>query len=140
MQVAHLDLDTLAWLPEPPPRRAPLEQSAQQINRFLQANDGWVIEGCYSDLLALVMSSATEVIFMNLPVALCIDNARKRPWEPHKYKSKAEQDANLNMLVDWIAQYPHREDEFSHTSHMALYNNFAGVKRMIEKNDQFTVR
>jgi len=97
-------------------------------------NDGWVIEGCYGDLLALAAPQAAEIIFMNLPVALCIENARKRPWEPHKYASKQAQDENLQLLIAWIGQYEERDDVFSYRAHAAFYDQFSGQKMMFTTN------
>lgn len=134
--LAHLDLDTLAWLPGMPPQRAPVAESAAAITAFDASNPGWVIEGCYADLLQLVTGAATEIIFLNLSVAACRDNARKRPWEPHKYPSKEAQDANLDMLLDWISQYADRQDEFSYASHQKIYDTFTGAKRMLRENPQ----
>ncbi len=128
--LAHLDLDNLAWLPTTPPKRAPLAQSKLQIEAFTQANKNWVIEGCYADLLELVAEQASEIIFMNLDVQMCVENAKNRPWEPHKYESKAAQDKNLGMLVDWIKQYDQRKDEFSQVAHQRFYDGFAGKKTM----------
>ena len=68
---------------------------------------------------------------MNLPIELCIENAKNRPWEPHKYDSKAAQDANLAMLIDWIAQYNQRTDTFSKSAHQKLYDEFSGNKNSV---------
>ena len=133
--MSHLDLDTLAWLPIVPPERKPLGESESEILNFIDSNDGWVIEGCYSDLLETAIPFSNEVIFMNLPVESCIENARNRPWEPHKYESKEAQDSNLGMLIDWISQYSKRTDTFSEASHTVLYQKYAGKKRMITKNE-----
>lgn len=135
LDLAHLDLDTLAWLPTNPPSRKPLAESEQAISEFINAHKNWVIEGCYSDLLAYAADYANQAIFMNLPVALCQNNARNRPWEPHKYDSKASQDANLEMLLNWISDYPNRDDEFSLQAHLSLYNQFPHTKKMIIKNE-----
>lgn len=132
--LSHLDLDTLAWQPLMPPARKPLQESAAAITSFINLCNGWVIEGCYADLLALALPFANEIIFMNLPVDACISNARNRPWEPHKYRSKQEQDNNLAMLVDWIARYPVRTDTFSQAAHIQLYEQYAGKKRMVTGN------
>ncbi|RLE22488.1 MAG: hypothetical protein DRJ65_13775 [Acidobacteria bacterium] len=51
---AHLDLDTVAWQEgHETPTRKSLTESRNQIKPFLAKNENWVIEGCYSDLLAL---------------------------------------------------------------------------------------
>ncbi|MBD2859515.1 AAA family ATPase [Spongiibacter sp. KMU-158] len=146
--LAHLDLDTVAWKTsselEPsssqtqrPPERMPLQESWQQLAPFINDHSGWVIEGCYTDLLELLASHASEIIFMNLSVEDCIANAKRRPWEPHKYESKAAQDANLMMLLDWIAQYPERDDTFSLKAHQQFYEGFGGDKIVIAKNVNF---
>ena len=93
--LAHLDLDTLAWLPEAPPRRMPVAESGRRIDAFLRGKDEWVIEGCYTDLLELAADTASDIIFMNPGIEQCVANARNRPWEPHKYESREAQDANL---------------------------------------------
>lgn len=132
--LAHLDLDTLAWQATEPPQREPLAVSQSQITEFTALNNAWVIEGCYSDLLEMALPFSNEMIYMNLPIASCIENARNRPWEPHKYPSKEAQDRNLDMLVEWIADYSVRTDTFSEAAHHALYENYAGSKRMILRN------
>ncbi len=133
--LAHLDLDTLAWKPTTPPERVPLQQSALEITKFIDSDVGWVIEGCYSDLLEIALPFSNEIIFMNLPIAACIENAKKRPWEPHKYDSKESQDSNLEMLIDWISQYSERTDTFSEYAHKWLYEQYSGEKNMVICNE-----
>ena len=132
--LAHLDLDTLAWLPTTPPKRKPLPDSQKDILNFIKDNDGWVIEGCYSDLLQMAIEDSNELIFMNLPVEVCILNAKNRPWEPHKYESSEAQDKNLEMLIEWISQYNERDDTFSKAAHEKLYEHYRGRKSMIITN------
>ena len=132
--LAHLDLDTLAWLPQMPPRRRPLDESIADILAFIHDHDQWVIEGCYADLLAAVTGHASELIFLDLPVEDCVSNARNRPWEPHKYPSEEAQNANLEMLIDWIRQYDSRSDTFSKAAHQALYEGFTGPKTRLTSN------
>ncbi|WP_444922502.1 AAA family ATPase [Microbulbifer sp. CnH-101-G] len=134
--LAHLDLDTLAWLPTSTPERMPLEKSRVKIEAFLKIHKSWVIEGCYTDLLELLSDQATEIIFMDLSVDQCIENARSRPWEPHKYESKEAQDSNLNMLVNWIKEYQNRSDTFSYQAHLNFYNVFQRKKTIYAENQE----
>ena len=134
--LAHLDLDTLAWEAVVPPERKPLEESKKEIQNFIHSNESWVIEGCYTDLLELAKENASEIIFINLPIEMCISNARNRPWEPHKYESKQAQDENLNMLIDWIKQYSERTDTFSKAAHQEFYGRYIGDKRMMTCNEK----
>jgi len=132
--VFHLDLDALAWSSTSPPVRAALDESRKAIFSLISKHKNWVVEGCYTDLLEILESNCDEIIFMNLPIEDCISNAKARPWEPHKYKSKAAQDQNLDMLIAWIEQYHERDDTFSYTAHEEFYNNYRGTKKMITRN------
>jgi len=132
--MVHLDLDTIAWEPGHPPVRKTLAESAKAMESLLADSEGWVIEGCYADLAALALPRCTELIFMDLPIAACIENARSRPWEPHKYDSPEAQDANLSMLIDWISEYETRDGEFSRAAHAALFDGYSGTKARITEN------
>lgn len=137
-KLAHLDLDVLAWKDTMPPERQEFKSTAIEIDNFKRKNKGWVIEGCYSDLLRYSMRDATEIVFLNPGVEACIVNAKARPWEEHKYSTKEAQDKNLSMLIEWIRQYPYREDEFSLNAHLKLYNEFIGLKIEYNSNTRNT--
>ena len=134
--IAHFDLDEIAWLPCEVPKRAPVGQSAVKIEEFTSFHEHWVIEGCYADLIELAAPLATEMIFLNLSVDDCVKNAKMRDWEPHKYATKDAQDANLEMLISWIKDYPKRTDSCSLNAHLALYKNFDGKKRLVTTREK----
>jgi adenylate kinase family enzyme len=131
----HLDLDTLAWEPGTPPRRRVVADSARAITAFLGVNDRWVIEGCYADLLDVALPRCTTLVWLDPGIEACVANARLRPWEPHKYPSKAAQDANLDMLIGWIRDYEARRDVFSRAAHRALFDGFAGDKHALRSRE-----
>jgi hypothetical protein len=134
--LVHLDLDTIAWEVGDPPQRTSLEKAGAEMEAFLGAATGWAIEGCYADLIELVLPESTEIIFLDLPVQDCIANAKARPWEPHKYESPEAQNANLSMLIDWISQYPYRDGEFSRGAHAALFRDYPGKKTIVTSNSR----
>lgn len=123
---AVLDLDTVAWLPGDEPQRRPLEESAAELDGFCQRHAHWVIEGCYASLIAVALQYRPTLIFLNPGVASCEAHCRARPWEPHKYASRAEQDARLEALLDWVRGYAHRNDELSLAGHRAVFDRYDG--------------
>lgn len=129
--LAHLDLDTIAWEADAPPKRRQLEDSRLELNHFMSRNRRWVIEGCYSDLLLHVLNFSNRILFLNPGVEACIANAKQRPWEPHKYSSMQEQNKMLPKLIEWIREYYERSDEMSYQSHLKLFRNFEGTKEEI---------
>lgn len=128
LQLDHLDLDTVAWKPDSPGTREELENSKRAILEFCDTHPNWVVEGCYADLLRHATAIATHLCFLNPGTEQCQTNCRNRPWESHKYPSKSAQDKNLNMLLDWVAQYEAREDEFSLAAHRNIFDSFNGPK------------
>lgn len=133
----HLDLDLLAWSDSREPARKPLAESINEIDDYLSNTNGWVIEGCYADLLEHVIEVANEIVFLNPGKETCIQHCCDRPWESHKYASKQEQDNNLNMLIDWVRQYDSRDDEFSLAAHKSLFNAYVGKKTEILKGQSY---
>ena len=127
-KLSHLDLDTLAWRAESPPQRRPFSESKSEIEGFIFTHPSWVIEGCYSDLLEVAANHCSEMIFLNPGTEACVRNCQARPWEPHKYPSKEAQDANLEMLIEWVKAYESRQDEFSLSAHRKLFESFTGKK------------
>jgi adenylate kinase family enzyme len=125
----HLDLDSLAW-GDTAVRREPSE-SEREIHGFLATHPQWVVEGCYGDLLEVVLPHASELRFLNPGVEACVANCRARPWEPEKYASPEEQDERLEFLIGWVRDYEHRSDEYSLARHSRIFDAFAGPKQEI---------
>lgn len=127
--LVHLDLDQLAW--QSPGVRRPLGESEAAIDAFVGEHSGWIVEGCYGDLLEAVLPHCTEIRFLNPGVESCVAHCRARPWEPDKYPSKAAQDEKLEFLLGWVRDYETRTDEYSLARHRAIYDRFEGRKMEI---------
>lgn len=125
---AHLDLDVIAWMSDQPGVRIAYDESVRELMRFIEGSSHWVIEGCYSGLLTKAAAYCTEMIFLNPGIEACVENCLARPWEPHKYSSREAQDANLEMLLDWVRAYESRGDEFSLQEHRKLFDAHKGNK------------
>ncbi|MBL1209284.1 shikimate kinase [Geminocystis sp. GBBB08] len=126
--LAHLDLDLIAWEAQKTPIRRSLSSSLQEIMTFINKNENWVIEGCYGDLIREILPYTNLLIFLNIGVETCLENAKKRSWEKHKYDTPEAQEANLSMLESWIKGYFLRNDEFSFSWHQQLFESFTGQK------------
>ena len=137
--MSHLDLDVLAWQDTVPPIRCPLSESIEKIDEFINNHSKWVIEGCYADLLSHALRQADELVFLNQGIDTCVSNARKRPWEAHKYSSLEKQNQNLEMLISWIRQYADRDDEFSLLAHTRLFNEFPRLKKECKLNSEIKI-
>ncbi len=127
-----LDLDSIAWEPGMPPVRSAPETARARLGAFCDAAPAWIVEGCYAELAQAALAWRPELVFLNPGEAVCLANCRSRPWEPHKHASAADQDAALPYLLEWVAGYYRRDDEFSLARHRALFDAYDGPKRELE--------
>ncbi len=124
-----LDLDTVAWQPGQVavPRDPLLAQ--REVDSFCTQHASWVVEGCYADLVAVTLRFAPILLLLNPGTEVCQEHCRNRPFEPHKYASKAEQDERLPFLLAWVAEYETREGPMSLRGHRQLFDAYRGPKK-----------
>jgi len=126
-----LDLDTVAWEPNKiAVPRAPADAIAD-VKAFCEVNRDWVIEGCYAGLIHTALQFSPTLLFLEPGVDACLANCRSRPWEPHKYQSKREQDEKLQFLFSWVREYYSREGDLSLVAHQALFDGYQGPKHKL---------
>ena len=127
----RLDLDEVAW--EPGKIAVPRDPAAARadVARFCESHPGWIIEGCYAGLIGAALAYDPTLIFLDPGVELCLEHCRARPWEPHKYESKAQQDQQLEFLLAWVRTYETRDDDMSRAAHEACFAAYAGAKQRL---------
>lgn len=126
--LARLDLDSIVWEPGKVAVQRSPAAIATSLETFLSTHGRWVIEGCYGELVDAASSHCTELVFLNPGLETCLEHNRCRPWEPHKYTSKEEQDAMLQNLQAWVAGYYERKDQWSYHAHRKIFDAFTGRK------------
>ncbi|QDU66066.1 hypothetical protein [Engelhardtia mirabilis] len=89
-----LDLDTVAWEPGLEPVLRPTADAARRVLEFCAAREGWIVEGCYAGLVEATLHLGPELVFLDPGLEVCLAHCRARPWEPHKYPTKAAQDTS----------------------------------------------
>lgn len=124
----HLDLDTLVWEPGRIAVPRDPESARADLLAFIGGHEAWVVEGCYGDLAQAALPHCTELVFMNPGLDVCLENNRRRPWEPHKYASMEDQQGKLAFLLEWVAGYYTRDDAMSYACHRRLFDGFAGAR------------
>jgi len=120
--LAHLDLDSIVWEPGRIAVQRPADAVLASLKEFIAAAPGWVIEGCYGELVEAASAHCTELVFLNPGLEACRANNLRRPWEPHKYAYLEEQNAMLPALQAWVAEYYIRDDAWSYSAHRRLFD------------------
>lgn len=107
----------------------PAVDAQAEVREFCCGQDRWIVEGCYAELIAAALESNPKLLFLNPGLQVCLENCRTRPWEPHKYPSIQEQNANLMSLLSWVAEYYTRTGDLSLRGHIDCFALYLGVKR-----------
>jgi adenylate kinase family enzyme len=126
--LAQLDLDSIVWEPGKIAVQRPSESVIADLLSFMDSHPAWVIEGCYGNLVEAASGHCTLMVFLNPGVEACLANNAARPWEPHKYASREDQDAMLSKLQEWVVGYYQREDAWSYRAHREIFDSFTGPK------------
>jgi adenylate kinase family enzyme len=128
---ALLDLDSVAWVPGEIAVARPTEHALADVQSFCSSNGQWVVEGCYASLIERALLLRPLLLFLNPGVDHCIANCQARPWEPHKYRSKQEQDERLEYLLAWVREYYYRDGENSFIAHRSCFDSYTGRKQEV---------
>ena len=126
--IPHLDLDSVVWEPNQIAVQRSPEAIRHSLEQFLARHDRWVIEGCYGELVEAAAPRCTQLVFLNPGLAACLANNARRPWEPHRDASLAQQDAMLATLRVWVTDYYHRTDQWSYEAHRRIFDAHTGAK------------
>ena len=130
-RLAQLDLDTIAWKPGETPELRETAEAAGDVRAFCESHERWVVEGCYAGLVHAALDYSPILLFLEPGVEACLAHCRSRPWEPHKYASKAEQDEKLEFLLAWVQDYYSRRGDLSLAAHQQLFDAYTGPKRKL---------
>ncbi len=131
---AVLDLDTIYWQQNVIAVKRSVAAARDDLDRFC-SRDGWIVEGCYGDLIERAFHWRPELIFLNPGKSVCLANCSNRPWEPHKYASQGEQDSRAEALLSWVSEYYTRDGEMSFARHRELFIAYDGPKREITQQE-----
>jgi adenylate kinase family enzyme len=131
--LAVLDLDLVAWEPSQPAVARADALAEADVATFCTSHTRWVVEGCYGNLIEAVFPFQPLLIFLNPGRESCTAHCMNRPWEPHKYPSKQEQDANLQFLLSWVAEYYTRDGPMSLDAHRAVFDKYTGRKVELQR-------
>ncbi|HEU4670853.1 MAG TPA: shikimate kinase [Dyella sp.] len=126
--LSHLDLDSIVWEPGKIAVQRQPDDIAASLDEFIGSEASWVIEGCYGELVQAASMHCTELVFLNPGCDACLANNLQRPWEPHKYATREEQDSMLANLQAWVAAYYTRDDEWSYSAHRRIFDAYPGNK------------
>lgn len=136
--ISVLDLDTVAWEPDQVAVARPSDLATSDVFRFCRSHESWIVEGCYATLVDASLQFQPWLLVLDPGVDRCRRNCLDRPWEPHKYASKEEQDKGLEFLLNWVEEYYSRDGDMSLQAHKALFDRYTGPKEWLTELPRLT--
>jgi hypothetical protein len=122
LKIAPIDLDAVHW--EPGGVQVPRDNEvARAIVRQIASHDIWIMEGVYGWLAQEILSRATALIWLDMPMEDCLDNLRSRGPNP------GSDEKSFAALLAWTAAYQERQTSSSSMGHGRLFTAFRGWKR-----------
>lgn len=115
----------------------PASRARADLDAFCGRSAAWIVEGCYGELVAAILQRSPLLVLLDPGEAACVAHCRARPWEQHKYASRAEQDERLGFLLDWVAAYYTRQDSMSLHGHRALFDDYDGPKCDLRRPERY---
>lgn len=102
IHVKPIHLDQLAFLPNSNWKRRDSDSFLALHNEAIK-QDGWVIDGNYSISLSQRLLTATSVVWLDLPLILCLKRYILRSLPIHKRYGKL--DGASNEFSFWLAKH-----------------------------------
>jgi adenylate kinase family enzyme len=85
--------------------------------------DTWIMEGVYGQLVNMVLSRVTALIWIDLPEGECTENIRQRGMQGE------ESDEQFQDLLNWVAEYRTRTKNWnSSEAHSRMFAAYSGSK------------
>ncbi|EJC82889.1 adenylate kinase-like kinase [Rhizobium leguminosarum bv. trifolii WSM2297] len=95
--------------------------------------ESWVMEGVYGQLVNMVLSRVTALIWIDLPEEACIANVKERGIQG------GESETQFVDLLKWVAEYRIRKNNWnSFDAHAQLYSAFSGSKWLLADREAVT--
>ncbi|MEM8638726.1 MAG: hypothetical protein AAGG51_07940 [Cyanobacteria bacterium P01_G01_bin.54] len=88
----------------------------------------WIAEGVFGHMARQYLRAADELIWLNLPLELCLERIRQRSAQSSQHLNRPQTEQGLNDLLAWAAQYYDRTTRSSYTGHQALFQAFSKAK------------
>ena len=130
-----LHLDDIFWLPGGfNKKRDPVEVS--RIIDAARIGDNWVAEGVFGNLAAQFLLSASTLVWLDLPWAVCRDRLELRGSESKAHMGREQSEAGLRELMQWAQDYPTRGGSSGHAAHLKLFESFKGTRLRLGSESQ----
>lgn len=128
-----VDLDSVHWEPGNY-NHVRDKKIAIEMVRQAALENRWVIEGVYGWLAQEAISRATALIWLDISVAECLANLRRR--------DRRGDEASFSALLAWAADYRRRQTSSSFSGHQRLFDAFPGRKLRLDSRravDRFLI-
>ncbi|MGB0563682.1 MAG: AAA family ATPase [Spirulinaceae cyanobacterium] len=126
-EAALIHFDDLFWQPGGFEQKREQQEILALIAQSKQASN-WIAEGIFGNLARQYLAAADELIWLDLPLDLCLERLRHRSAQNTAHMNRQQTEQGLQDLLTWTAQYYDRTTPSSYSGHQKLFQAFAKTK------------
>ena len=128
-------LDQFYWEPGGFDIRRGKTEITTLIKKSLQ-NTEWVVEGVFGELVNYYTPEAKELVWLDMPWALCHKRLIQRGSESKRHMNRTQSNEGLKKLIEWAQNYYIRTDSKSRIGHNEIYDSFKGIKTILQSQEE----
>jgi adenylate kinase family enzyme len=121
LKLPAVDLDGLHWEDDRYGRKR-AEAEARELAEAAATPPDWIIEGVYGWLAEAVIPRTTDLVWLDLPWAVCRAGLLARK------AGRGQSTSDSLQLLDWAVAYWERQMPSSFAGHARIFEGFTGAK------------
>ena len=129
LKMPAIDLDRLHWEDDRYGRKR-AEGEARELAKAAATPPDWIIEGVYGWLAEAVIPRTTDLVWLDLPWAVCRAGLLARK------ASRGQSTPDSLRLLDWAEAYWERQTPSSFAGHARIFENFMGSKFRLRRRSE----
>ncbi|BDU37459.1 conserved hypothetical protein [Vibrio nigripulchritudo MADA3029] len=124
----HIELDELAWRDQNHSIAEKIQVISDEL-QYLNESGNWIAEGVFGHPISQLCSHSNQVIFLDMPLSVCIEQLEQR------YGNELSA-SDLERQRLWAESYYHRDTANSYAYHSELFDRFSDSKIRISSKEQ----
>ncbi len=120
LALEYWDLDSIVWQGENTRQKNSAAHIDAQLTP-LAKKQGWIVEGIYGRLMQRLLTYADRLIWLNLPLSVCVKNLHQRAQMQAAQITSSQQHRLAADVMHWAQSYQQRSGESSASFHRELF-------------------
>jgi hypothetical protein len=133
LDIPIITLDTIHWEHDGYGQKRDEHIARQLLIDATAATPQWIVEGVFGWLVEAILTRATALMWLDLPVDVCRQGLLARG------KSARATEPDFANLLSWCEEYGARPTSSSYTGHMRIFESFDALKIRLRSREEVSL-